>query len=198
LIFNSYYRPWRVPDEIEDIIKLWEAFKMYVLVIKNLQKTSCRKRKIPRLPNFPEIISEVIDKYAYFKKYGSLPVYPGKGDLIVKRLREIETIEVKCFQVANTPSSFGPTEVWDRLMFVDASKLVDQGIVVVYEVLLSNDDDDIKNIVLNQKKNTCFGDQCKNGRRPRISFNDMCKKIPPQYVKQVYNGHIKNLIPYLK
>lgn len=142
------------------------------------------KKKI-RNPNFPSEISENIVKFAFFKKYKIMPSWDtDKGDLLVLNKK----IEVKGFMSCG-PSSFGPTEKWDILYFVDCTKYKNK-YFKVYEIKLSNKNKCWNNIKIN--KNETYYDQCLQGRRPRISFDLLYKQID-EHCRIIFEGNINNL-----
>ena len=96
------------------------------------------------------------------------------GDIDVDLINFTYKIEVKGFS-SDGPSSFGPKEKWDYLYFLDATNIIENKFIV-YEINLSSNSETWKNIKIN--KNQSFDDQCKQGRRPRISFMEIKKQIP--------------------
>jgi len=91
-----------------------------------------------RHSNFYSEISENIAKFAYYKKHPDkgLPTWNSvKGDL---ELGE-KQLEVKGF-MSDGPSSFGPTEDWDVILFVDCKGFESKNFKV-YEINLSNKSD---------------------------------------------------------
>lgn len=110
-----------------------------------------------RRPNFPEGISEKIS----LEKYYSKPFNKGKsGDLECEKKK----FEVKCF-TSNGPISFGPTESWNSLIFVDGRRYKEK-YFIVYEYGYSNE---IQTLLVS--KNETFNSQIINGRRPRLNFS---------------------------
>ena len=71
-----------------------------------------------------------------------------KGDLIIVNIAGggdvIKRIEVKAF-MSDGPSSFGPTETWNWLYFVDAKDTL-TGFFKVYEIKCSNTSEEMKNV----------------------------------------------------
>lgn len=101
-----------------------------------------------RRDNFPSHISENICKFAFIKKYGLYPSWnTNKGDLqlFIPRLQ----IEVKGF-MSDGPTSFGPTENWDFIYFVDCKNFVSKKFKV-YEVRLSNKCETWRKIIISGK-----------------------------------------------
>jgi hypothetical protein len=153
----------------------------YCNLIDDINKKIKNMKKI-RHPNFPESISEYIVKKCYENKY-KVDVNFGKiGDLVYKDTR----IEVKAF-TSSGPSSFGPDEKWNQLIFVDAS-LFREKKFKIYQIDLSNDDPNWKNIKVNSKDT--YEDHCKQKRRPRILFSSIYK-ILNDFIKVLFDGIIK-------
>ena len=111
-------------------------------------KLRIHKKNI-RNDNFPSHLSENIAKFAIFKKYSTMPWWDtDKGDLIIVNIagggEVIKRIEVKAF-MSDGPSSFGPTETWNWLYFVDAKDTL-TGFFKVYEIKCSNTSEEMKNV----------------------------------------------------
>ena len=78
-----------------------------------------------------------------------------------------EGIQIKSASIPNDCTSFGPTSTWDRLIFIDFAPNGNvDGNVWFYEI----ETDDIKELILNEKKGETFADQQAQGRRPRFSI----------------------------
>lgn len=153
-----------------------------------LPKNSKKIRKT----NFPSHISENIVKFFFYKKYGFFPTWnTNKGDLTTKDCScNFLRLEVKAsINLKNGPSTFGPTEKWDFIYFLDGKDIINKNIKI-YEIKLKNNDKKWMNIKVNKKQT--FGDQCKQGRRPRINFYKLEKQIETD-CKLVYNGSILDL-----
>ena len=136
-------------------------------------------------------ISENIVKYAllYSKKYKIFPNWDtesGDLDWIYKK------IEVKCFSSLG-PSSFGPTEKWDLLYFLDAMDFKNKNFKL-YEIRMSNNHDTWCNIKMNKQET--YKEQCDSGKRPHIAFEkikEQLDKINVNYCKLIWSGHISEL-----
>ena len=153
----------------------------------NLNK-KLNNRKL-RLPQYPPEITENLVKFVIIKKYNSTPSWDTKkGDLYL----DGKQLEVKgsCDLLNGGPSSFGPTEKWDSIYFVDA---IDRKYkkFKVYEIKLSNNNEIWKNIKVN--KNNTYEEQCLQGRRPRITFKNLIKQIPNKYINIIFHGYIDDL-----
>jgi len=134
---------------------LINAIDIYNNVIsqEKYMNTFLKKKKI-RLSNFPSHISENIVKFAIYKKYGIMSCWDTeKGDLIIKILTFISQLEVKgSIDLYNGgPSSFGPTEEWDKIYFLDGVNTIEKK-YKVYEVKLPNNCDKWKNIIISGKE----------------------------------------------
>lgn len=143
-----------------------------------------------RHENFPSEITENIVKFFHIKRYKIAPSWDIIGsDLMIKieNCRDIR-IEVKGFS-STGPTSFGPTEKWDKIYFVNAVDFK-KDIFQIYEINLSNNCKKWKSIKINQKET--FEDQAKLGKRPRLCFKDIKKQLE-QECKLVFDGNITEL-----
>lgn len=126
------------------------------------------KKKI-RHANFPSEISENIVKFVFFHKYKIMPTW----DTDTGDLQSIGINEVKAFSSIG-PTSFGPTEKWDRIYFLDATQFNDS-IFKVYECKLKNTSHKWQQLRVN--KDQTFGEQTIQRRRPRLSFFDISQQL---------------------
>lgn len=118
-----------------------------------------------RRPNFPEGLSEQLALLCLENKYKYKKFMKGKtGDIVSN---DNKKIEVKCF-TSTGPISFGPTEKWDSLVFVDGTDYIKKHFIV-YEFPYSNTSLEIQQLLINKKERFC--DQSKKGRRPRLCFD---------------------------
>lgn len=146
------------------------------------------KKKI-RHENFPSHISENIVKFAIYKKYKIMPNWDTDvGDLCVNNLLKIE---VKGF-MSDGPSSFGPTEKWQLLYFVNAKDTLNK-IYQVYEIKLSNIHPIFRNIKLN--KNETYGEIADKNQRGKLrgSFYKIFKPQLKDHCHLIFDGEIKHL-----
>ena len=147
------------------------------------------KKKI-RHENFPSHISENIAKFAIYKKYHIMPTWDTeKGDIVINKLYINKQFEIKAF-MSFGPSSFGPTENWDWLYFVDATNTLNFTFKV-YEIKLSNKSTDFRRINLSKKET--YGEIADSGRRPRGSFKKIFKEKLGDKCKLIFDGHISDL-----
>lgn len=169
----------------ELIIKYNSLYEFYSTLNHKLYDNKKKLRK----PNYPSEISENIVKFAIIKKYNVFPIWNTKiGDLVLDN----KQLEVKAsLDLFNGgPSSFGPIEKWYKIYFVDCIKH-HKLIFTVYEINLSNDSELWKNIKVNKKQT--YENQCCQGRRPRITFSEIIKQIPDEYIKIIFSDNIDNL-----
>lgn len=145
-----------------------------------------------RNDNFPSHISENIAKFSIFKKYKIMPCWDTpKGDLIINKSNLIKQLEVKGF-MSDGPSSFGPSEKWDILYFVDAKDTLNKSFKV-YEIKLSNTHNIFRNIKIN--KTELYGEIADNNQRGKLrgSFNTTFKPQLGNKCKLIFEGHISLL-----
>ena len=172
-----------------EIRQLFMSYKFYCLQIKKIYKN---KNKKTRLPNFPSDISENIIRQYILQKECVKCVWNTKyGDL--KKILEKKTlvIEVKTF-ASEGPTSFGPTEHWDEIYFLDATEFMD-GDIKIFRLSVSDLSESFRNVQINKKQT--YGDQCLEKRRPRICFKYLKKQLNdnPNF-KKVYDGKISSLL----
>lgn len=160
-------------------------------IIKEEMINKSLKYKKIRLSNFPSHISENIAKFSIYKKYGMLPTWDTKkGDLVLQLGSTTLKLEVKgSIDLFKGPPTFGPTEDWDIIYFVDGVNTKEKK-YKVYEIKLSNKSTIWKNIKLN--KTETFYEQCIQKRRPRILFNNIKNEVK-DHCKLIFDGHISNL-----
>jgi hypothetical protein len=161
---------------------LEELIDAYISLNKKYKEINKKLVKKIRRVNLPENISEKIVQLALYHKYGFYTTtQKSGGDIFIGNIK----LEVKGF-ISNGPTSFGPTEKWERIYFVDA-KNIEEKMVKIYEFKYSNDSPEWINIKMNSKET--YGEQCIQGRRPRIKFDEI-KYIPHQCI---FDGKICDL-----
>lgn len=159
---------------IQLINKLYNKYIEYNDLIKTYN--SLPGIKNARRANFPEVISEfIVEKIKGYDQSFS-------GDLISK---DKQKIEVKCFS-SNGPISFGPNELWYKLVFVDCRV---KHKICIYEYDKSNNNNEWKKIKVSI--NETFEDQSKKSRRPRINFDKLIKQID---IKKLINIDIYDIL----
>jgi hypothetical protein len=119
-------------------------------------------------------------KFVFFHKYRIMPTWDTRsGDLQCLGIM----IEVKAFSSMG-PTTFDPNKKWDLIYFVDAT-LFNEYRFKVYECKLKNTSEAWQQLKVN--KDQTYGDQCKQGRRPRINFSDMLKQLGG-YCHLIFDG----------
>ena len=150
------------------VLDLLERYKNQYQYISELNRM-LKRRKI-RFSNFPPELSENMIKFIFFQKYGIMPSWDtDTGDLQCRNL----ILEVKAFS-STGPTTFGPNEKWDRIYFLDATRFM-ESIFKVYECKLKNTSSLWQQLEVN--KTETFGDQCRQGRRPRIGFQQVYRQL---------------------
>ena len=143
-------------------------------------------RKI-RKANFPSEISENIARIAINKKFKIESKWDIKsGDLKFSDKK----IEVKSFSSIG-PTSFGPTEKWNYICFVDSTKHR-YFKFKVYFLKISNISEVWQNIKINKEET--YKCQCEQGRRPRIKFSDIRKQLNDKKIYKIFDGFIYDLL----
>lgn len=172
-----------------DIRQLFISYKTYCFERKKIYD---KKSKKSRLPNFPEDISENIVRQFIIQKENIKCKYVTKnGDLEKIFENHVKKIEVKCF-ASDGPTSFGPSEKWDEIYFLNAKLFMDDKIQI-FKINIPNNDIRFKNLKINAKQT--YYDQCKQNRRPRIKFSNIQKQFENDNdFKEVYNGSILELL----
>jgi hypothetical protein len=186
---RKYLRSLKDGMTFSTLNKCIAVYKDTITNEKKINK-SLKNKKI-RLSNCPSHITENLAKFAIVRKYGIMPTWDtDKGDLSMKL--PSKKIEVKgSLNFANGPATFGPTENWDIIYFVDCVKFMDN-IYTIYEIKLSNISEVWKNIKVSKKQT--FHDQCKQQRRPHIKFKKLKHQLG-NYCKLIFDGHISVLNP---
>jgi hypothetical protein len=197
IFIKEYFRKLKDGMTFSLLITYLNIYKDYLLVQEKINKDlnfNGNNKKIRKI-NFDSSISENIVKFAIYKKYKIMPNWDTKcGDLEIDLINNILKIEVKGF-ISDGPNSFGPTENWDIIYFVDG-KLIHDNKFIVYEIRLSNKNDVFRAIKLNEKET--YGEIADRNQRGKLrgSFYDIFKKqLPDTYIKKIFEGHINELKP---
>ena len=190
---NAYRRKICITEgiSVSMLKEMLVNYRSYVDMSAYISAQSMLKHKNIRKLNFPSEISENLVLFAINKKYRYIKCAWDikKGDLMINLYYTTYTIEVKAFS-SSGPSSFGPTETWDRIYFIDCHNN-HSSMFKIYEIRLSNASEIWKNIKVN--KTETYYDQCKKKRRPRICFSDLIKQIPSSKYSVIFDGHIDQL-----
>ena len=139
-----------------------------------------------RLPCIPEDISENMIKFIIHKKGDTTSSWDcGKGDLMSKKEGKQEC---KCF-TSDGPPSFTPSSHWDVIYFLDARHWLEDKFVL-YKVNLKRTSETWKNV--NVSKTQTFDDQCKQGRRPRITWESLYPQIA-SHTEKIFEGTFEDI-----
>jgi hypothetical protein len=164
-------------DKYNDILKFIESIN------KKLSKKKCRNE------NFHSHISENIVKFAIFKKYKVMPCWDTDcGDLKLLNI----CIEVKGFMSSGS-SSFGPSESWHRIYFIDCMDCKNKNFKV-YEIKLSNKSKEWRNIKISEKAGT-YGKIADGNKRGQLrgSFYKIFKPQLKKFCTLIFDGNISQL-----
>lgn len=168
-------------DDINDLLNAHISLNL-IYIQKNLKLNN---KKI-RMNNFPSEISENIAKLAIRNKYNICPKWDVKGgDMMLLN----KYLEIKAFSSLG-PTSFGPSESWFWIYFVDCLDYLNKNFIV-YEIRLSNTSIEFQNIMFNSTET--YFDQCNQKRRPRIGFKKLLDQIDTIHYSIIFNGHISEL-----
>ena len=138
-------------DILFQVLDNYNANLKFVTEINKSLNYNVKHKKIRR-ENFRTEISENIAKFVFYKKYNVLPNWNTKsGDLGVCIDGEYLKLEIKGF-MSDGPTTFGPTEEWDRLYFVDCRNTLEKNFIV-YEMELSSKSDIWNDIKLTNSDN---------------------------------------------
>lgn len=161
-------------------------------IIINKINDELQYKKI-RHENFPSYISENLVKIflnntKYLNKKNKVLWNVKGGDLKYKDKK----FEIKGFTSCG-PLSFGPTENWDKIYFVDAIDIKILNIII-YVIKLNNKNKLWKNLFVNSTET--YEQQCNQHRRPRMHFSSICDQLPKKYIKQIYKGNINDIFKF--
>ena len=197
--FQSLWRKYNIKKKLSEmndnmsftiLLQCLQNYNNNLLFNKNLNNL-LSKKKI-RNENFPSHISENIAKFAIYKKYKVMPCWDTNvGDIEINKLNIKKKIEIKGF-MSDGPSSFGPTENWDWLYFVDAKDTLNLNFKI-YEIKLSNKDKIFREIKLNKKET--YGEISEKNQRGKLRgcFETIFKSQLKNYCCLIFDGNILEL-----
>ena len=165
-------------------------------LIFNKEINLLMSNKKRRNENFPSDISENIVKFAIARKYNVMPSWDcKKGDLVIDKSNIFKQIEVKGF-MSTGPSSFGPTETWDWIYFVDGLDVRNKNFKV-YEIKLSNTSEIWRSIKINEKET--YGEIADKNQRGKLraDFYTKFKTQLGNHCKLIFDDHISKLDNFL-
>lgn len=146
-----------------------------------------------RHANPPEDITENIVKFV-IQNYDNDPscIWAKSmglnGDLFSDKYPIESPIEIKAFTSVG-PSSFGPDKKFSVIYFLDMRNWL-HDIFIVWKVNLTYESPEWKGIKMN--KNQTFEDQCLQGKRPHISWDNIYPQISEHCVK-LYDGTFEGI-----
>lgn len=158
------------------ILNCYTSYKEFCKSIDELNKSRLKTDKKEIRPNFPEAISESICKILFDGKYLK------GGDMKTKDGRRVE---IKAFS-SKGPTSFGPTEKWDIILFLD---LTQDPNIIIYKCEFSSESKEWNEIKIS--KTQTYEHQCRQGRRPRISFESLKTQI---HFEKIFEGNIVDVL----
>lgn len=169
---------------------LTDQYSLYTGYIRKRMEFSKKYNVKIRLPALPEDVSENIIKFI-IKHFRGISSYWGKnkgssGDLFSQE--ELKQ-ECKCF-TSNGPMSFTPSSSWDVIYFLDCRSWASDKFIL-YRVAMTKSDFD--SVQINKKQT--FQDQCKSGRRPRISWNLLYPQIKEK-TKVIFDGAFADIFAH--
>jgi hypothetical protein len=177
----------------------------YISMIKTINKINQEiisgnpRHKLIRNINPLSEITENIAIYAWAYYHQSVPMWGIKnGDLNVydeKNSKRLIHIEVKAF-TSNGPISYGPTESWGVIMYVDLRVFMETGILTVYQLNETNSSDLFQNLPVKKPSATekgTFGEQAMKGRRPRLAFEPTRAYFGERLIC-IFNGSLEELL----
>ncbi len=164
---------------------------------KNSAETTLKIIKETGLPirnqNPPEDVTENIVKFIIRNYENDMSVKWAKaidltGDLYSDNYVHEYPIEVKSL-TSDGPSSFGPKKKFGIIYFLDMREWLNN-IFTLWKVNVSSNSTEWKQIKMN--KTQTHADQCDEGRRPHISWDNIHSQIGEKCVK-VYEGTFENI-----
>ena len=169
----------------EKVLK--DQYLIHKTYVKSRKESTKKLGVNVRLPSIPEDISENIVKFIIHNKLNDKTSSweCKKGDLYSEKEGKQEC---KCF-TSDGPLSFTPTSEWDVIYFLDARSWLDDKFIL-YKIILKRTSDEWKNIKVNKLQT--FGDQCKEKRRPRITWESLKLQILSQCII-VYEGSFDDI-----
>ena len=178
-------------DYTRDVLETeYIAYRDYYITRSN---TKNKKGLSIRLPNPPEDVTENIVKFI-INNYDNDPsckwakAIQLSGDLYSDKYTIKMPPEVKSF-TSNGPSSFGHKKKFGVLYFLDMRDWLNNKFVL-WKVNVSSDSPEWHNIKMNKTQTN--EEQCKQKRRPHISWENIYSQIPDKCVK-VYDGTFEDI-----
>jgi len=149
-----------------------------------------------RHANPPEDITENIAKFI-IRNFDNDPSakwaksISEKGDICSEKYPADMQPEVKAF-ISDGPSSFGPVKKFGVIYFLDLRGWMSDSFVL-WKVHVTSDSAEWKNMKMN--KTQTHEDQCDEGKRPRMSWDNIHKQLGDLCVK-IYDGSFNNIFTH--
>ena len=175
----------KITNKTLDEEGLIEFFHTNLIHYENYKKLCIKHKCKSRLPGLTEIVSENLIKFCLLKNNIEC-INSNNGDLLVDNKFKYEC---KCF-TSNGPISFGPTENWEKIIFLDGREWYNDKFIIMI-VDLKNTDTKWINIKVN--KNETFKDQCIQKRRPRICWNTLKDQISNDNINIIFEGRMEDI-----
>lgn len=181
--------------DVDTDINLLEYYKHYLAqcqIIQNLQNmaTFVKSKQRFRRPNFPDLVSETLVLRVLTYVYQTLNITGDcVGDLCWQYGKRSEKIEIKGFS-SDGPISFGPTERWDVIYFIDFRET---NKYILYEGDFTFESDIWQSI--NITSSETFSQKAKSGQRPRLKFDSIKSQITNK-LNILHAGKITNALSW--
>lgn len=175
-----------------------------------LADDNLKNEKIIRQINPLPEITENLAAYAWYNYHGTVLTWGITGgdlklcDNSLTRIqnrrikcRTLAQIEVKAFS-SNGPISYGPTEKWNIILYVDLRSVKKTGILEVYQLNEPNTSVLFQNLPVKKssdKEMGTFREQAEKGRRPRLSFKPTKEYFRKQMFR-IFSGSIEELLSH--
>lgn len=172
---------------------LEETFKIYKDSYMSTSSIIERTGIKIRHQNPPEDVTENMVKFIV-RNYDNDPTcmwakdIGKKGDLFSTKCIEAYQPEVKAF-TSSGPSQFSPTKKFGYIYFLNMMQWLNNKFIL-WRMNLSSESQEWKSIKMNKIETNA--DQCKQGRRPHLSFEKIYEQIPQHCVK-VYEGTFEDM-----
>lgn len=164
---------------------LQEQFYLHKDYVSKRKESATRLGISFRHSGIPEDISENMIKYIIHRNGDVSSKWNCKGDLLSVK----EGIqECKCF-TSDGPCSFTPSSEWDVIYFLDARKWLNDKFIL-YKISLKMSSEEWKKIKVSKLQT--IDDQCKQGRRPRITWNSLQPQIS-EFCENIFEGSFSDI-----
>lgn len=189
------HQSWSDADIKGFLDDIKEHYMDYLKSVGSANKVSLRcelkgSTKHCRVPNFPESVSEPM-VYLAMKKKGRDARYfeVATGDLTEGINNDKIESKASC---GNGPSSFGPTEHWKRLAYINVYNHTHCRIRIID---IPDMDDCFQKLVLSKRTGRTYADYCRNKCRPRFDLDKfITEHVKNEEISTIYEGPILDLL----